>query len=431
MRLNRFTRILSSLIMFSLLFSCEMKKELLGGIDDPSVPKIPENAGLLDLTLQAEQEPDLPTKSNDIEGEEPLFADDFAVAVYDSVGTKVAYFDTYAELKSEGGLILTPGKYTMQAEKGTDVIAGFDKPFYSGSDTFLIEPQQVAKVETPCELSNKKLRFRCSDKFLTSFNEDYSIVLDNGSGVLTLNKEEKRAAYMKNTGVLRMAIYVTDKEGNSLTYNLNLTENEQVKEHNNIVIDLDIVNDGDGGDPTDPDEPTDPGEGDKPEVPTGKPVIKVDITLIEKDFVIEIPIDIDGGGENPEPGDPDKTSISGTMDGKAFDISQPQTITSSTKSVVINLFLPTGLKELKVDVSIGSDINLSLDLLNQSDVDEVNGILANLGKKLEVPSKGDKGNLKFDISPFLDLMVETNKFVLKVKDANGSSANATLILNKQ
>lgn len=422
-------------LVFS-LFSCEMKKDLLGDIEDPSVPKLPENAGLLDLTLNAEKEAEYPTKSNDIETGDSLFADNFSIAVYDSVGTKVAFYETYAELKTDGGLVLTSGKYTMSAENGDNVVAGFDKPYYMGEDTFIIESKQVAKVETSCMLSNKKLQFRCSDSFLENYSEDYSVVLDNGIGVLTINKEETRAAYMQNTGVLRMNIYVTDKNGEPVSYLVDLGENEQVKEHNNLMVDLDIVENGGGSEPGDDGdiEPGDPGDEDKPDVPTGKPMIKVDVSLIEKDFVIEIPMDISGGNsggdETPGDEDSDEVSISGTIDGKSFNINQAQTITASTKSVVINLFLPTGLEELKVNVSIGSEINLPLDLLDKSSVDEVNEILSSAGKKLEVPSKGDKGNLKFDISPFLDMLQDNNKFILQVKDANGSSANATLILNK-
>lgn len=417
------------------LFSCEMKKDLLGDIEDPSVPKLPENAGLLDLTLNAEKEAEYPTKGSEIETGDSLFADNFSVAIYDSVGTKVAFYETYAELKTDGGLILTPGRYTMSAENGDNVIAGFEKPYYAGEDTFVIESKQVAKVETSCILSNKKLQFRCSDSFLENYSEDYSIVLDNGIGILTINKEEDRAAFMQNTGVLRMNIYVTDKNGEPVSYLVDLGENERVQDHNNLMVDLDIVEKGDGSEPGDGDdntEPEDPGDDDKPNVPAGKPSIKVDVSLIEKDYVIEIPMDISGGGNTETPGDEDSddVSISGTIDGKSFDINQTQTITSSTKSVVINLFLPTGLEELKVNVSIGETIKLPLDLLDQASVDQVNELLSSMGKRLEVPSKGDKGNLKFDISPFLDMLDTTNEFVLSVKDANGSSASATLKLNK-
>ena len=230
--------------------------------------------------------------------------------------------------------------------------------------------------------------------------------------------------------------------------------NEEINHHNNILVDLDITETQPGGgdepeepeDPDEPDEPEDPGDT-KPDLPVDRPFITVNISLIEKDFVIEIPSDIiDGGGsENPDDGDGDdgeggenpvdpsqqSPTITGTIDGKVFDVNTVQTITSSTKSVIINLYLPTGLAGLDVGVNIGSLISLQLDLLDQNSVDEINDLLSGMGKKLEVPSKGDKGNLKFDISPFLEMLDTTNSFVVKVKDDNGKSASATIKLNKK
>lgn len=99
--------------------------------------------------------------------------------------------------------------------------------------------------------------------------------------------------------------------------------------------------------------------------------------------------------------------------------------------MVINLYLPTGLSQLDVDVSIGSDIKLSLDLLDKSSVDEINSILSSMGKTLVVPSKGDKGNLKFDISGFLGMLDTTNSFKISLGDMNGEKTTATITLNKK
>lgn len=409
------------LVVFS---SCEMKKDLFGGIEDPSIPKLPENAGLLDLSLLAEKEADIPseTRSNDNIETGDLFADDFSVVVYDSAGVKAAYFETYAEMKSEGGAILSPGKYTIQAEKGEDVIAAFDKPFYTGKDTFVIETQKVSKVETPCVLTNKKVTFRCTDTFLESFNEDYSIVLDNGVGILNMNKEEERSAYLRNTGLLRMGVYVTTKDGEQIVYNMDLSNNNQIQEHNNILIDLDIVDNGnepgDGGE-TDPEEPTDPGDEDKPEIPTDKPVIRVDITLIEKDFIIEIPSEDIGGDTDPEPGE-DGIVVSGIVDGSPLDFSQTYTITSSTKMSITFKF-PTGIEAMNAIVNIGPD-NLNIDMFNPpSDLEEV---LAGVA----LPEKGMK-SYTFDLSPFMSLMTMIqgeHSFDITVKDMNGETARKVL-----
>lgn len=201
--------------------------------------------------------------------------------------------------------------------------------------------------------------------------------------------------------------------------------------------------DGEGEEPELPEDPEEPGDSSQT---VARPLLKVDISLVEKDYVIEVPsvfeesgkpdtpgggTDTPGGGDGPGGDTQQKIGITGTIDGKSFNVNQAQTITSATKSVVINLYLPTGLSQLGVDVAIGADINLSLDLLNKSSVDEVNAILANLGKKLVVPSKGDKGNLKFDISGFLGLMDTNNSFKISLGDKNGETTSATIKLNKK
>ena len=53
-----------------------------------------------------------------------------------------------------------------------------------------------------------------------------------------------------------------------------------------------------------------------------------------------------------------------------------------------------------------------------------------MGKKLSVPARGEKGNLKFDISPFLDMLDTDNTFKIVVKDKNGKKETATIRLKK-
>lgn len=442
------------LFLLPFLFSCEMKKDLLGGIEDNTDSELMGDAGLLDLDLVAEKEaPILDTKSSDL-ASATLETDSFAVSIYNSDGSLVKSYPNYEEMKAESGVLLSPGVYTMLAELGENVKAAFDKPYYAGRDTFEIVTKEVLKVQTICALDNKKVTFRYSDNFTANFGSDFVIVLDNGLGVLTLDKNENRGAYLQDTGTLRFTVYATNHQGDQLVYNYDMSKNEEINHHNNILVDLDITETQPGGgdepeepeDPDEPDEPEDPGDT-KPDLPVDRPFITVNISLIEKDFVIEIPSDIiDGGGsENPDDGDGDdgeggenpvdpsqqSPTITGTIDGKVFDVNTVQTITSSTKSVIINLYLPTGLTGLDVGVNIGSLISLQLDLLDQNSVDEINDLLSGMGKKLEVPSKGDKGNLKFDISPFLEMLDTTNSFVVKVKDDNGKSASATIKLNKK
>ena len=456
-----------TLCMLLPLFSaCEMEKDLFGNNNGDVL--IYENVGLLDIEIEAEREAELdPDRITTLEETDALKPEEFAIEIADSTGQVVKSFPSLAAMKEAGELLLPVGTYSVHAAYGADVNAGFNSPYYAGDTTCVIADRQVLKVLVRCVLQNKKVQFAVNEEFRSMFASDYSIVVDNGTGILMLSKSQLGSAFFKNTGALRFSLYATTYEGQVHTYTCDLSDNEQVLAHNNIFVELGAVPtipDQPGGvdpdEPDEPDEPDDPIEPDpepdepdepKPDVPVA-PVIKVDVTLIEKDYVIEIPSNFvenskpgtgngdtpttPGEGENTDPSDPGQpeestdVTITGKIDGKSFDVNQTQTVSDDTKSVVINLYLPTGLEELTVDVSIG-DIFLPLDLLDASAVAAINGILSGMGKTLTVPAKGSKGNLTFDISAFIGMLDTNNSFKLYVKDKNGKDDTATIKLTKK
>lgn len=459
---------ISYIILFCLpfLFSCEMKKDLLGGGKDSEDEKPSyENIGLLNLKLKPEKEAAVPgTKVDDESLESELNPEDFRVAILDSTGLTVAEYESYADMEDDGKLLLPAGKYMVKASYGNNLNAGFNSPYYTGDTSCVVSEKEVVNLVAECRLGNKKVQFVCTDDFLSQFTDDYSIVIDNGEGALKLEKEEKRIAYLKNTGVLRFTMYATTHNKTSYTFTHDLSKDDLVNSHNNVLIALGAVTtvpDGDDDnnnnkpddsgepeepvDPEKPDVPDNPDDNEKPVFPVKSPVIKVDVSLVEKDYVIEIPSDFvesdkpdtpggddnnqGGGSGDDDQGGSDKPvdtpTITGTIDGKTFNVSQSQDV-SSAKSVVINMNLPTGLSALTADVKIGSDISLSLDLLDYAGSD-FESVLSQMG----LPKKGDKGKLKFDISPFLELMQATNSFKVMVKDNNGKSITATIKLTKK
>lgn len=441
-----------------LFVSCEMKKDLFGQGQGNEEEGVPENVGLLDLHVVAEREAAVPGTKGETENENIYLAtDDFCVSILDSVGQVVKSYDSYAVLKADGELLLPAGKYTVRAFSGDDPDAGFDVPYYEGDTTFVVSAKEVVKIEANCRLSNKKVQFDLSDQFFDSFRSDYTIVVDNGTGVLTISSDELRSAYLRNTGTLRFTIYTTTYKGESYTYSCDLSKDEQIKEHNNLYIKLDAIDarpdepgepsdpDNPGPDePSEPDEPEGPTDPEKPEYPSSAPTIKVDVSLVEKNYIIEVPSDFvevdkpdvpDTPGGN-EPGEePSKTEpeITGTIDGKAFDVHTPQTITEKTESIIVYLYLPTGLDALTANITISGVIEgLSVDLLDASSLGEINDLLVNLEKdKLVVPSRGEKGKLKFDISSFSDLFGSSNTFNIYIKDKNGKEDKAKIVLNKK
>ena len=453
-----------TLCMLLPLFSaCEMKKDLFGSNNGDVLTY--ENVGLLDIEIEAEREAELdPDRITTLEETDALKPEEFAIEIADSTGQVVKSFPSLAAMKEAGELLLPVGTYSVHAAYGADVNAGFNSPYYAGDTTCVIADRQVLKVLVRCVLQNKKVQFAVNKEFRSMFASDYSIVVDNGTGILMLSESQLGSAFFKNTGALRFSLYATTYEGQVHTYTCDLSDNEQVLAHNNIFVELGAVPtipDQPGGvDPDEPDEPDDPIEPDpkpdepddpKPDVPVA-PVIKVDVTLIEKDYVIEIPSNFvenskpgmgngdtpttPGEDENTDPSDPGQpeestdVTITGKIDGKSFDVNQTQIVSDDTKSVVINLYLPTGLEELTVDVSIG-DIFLPLDLLDASAVAAINGILSGMGKTLTVPAKGSKGNLTFDISAFIGMLDTNNSFKLYVKDKNGKDDTATIKLTKK
>lgn len=456
-----------TLCMLLPLFSaCEMKKDLFGSNNGDVLTY--ENVGLLDIEIEAEREAELdPDRITTLEETDALKPEEFAIEIADSTGQVVKSFPSLAAMKEAGELLLPVGTYSVHAAYGADVNAGFNSPYYAGDTTCVIADRQVLKVLVRCVLQNKKVQFAVNEEFRSMFASDYSIVVDNGTGILMLSESQLGSAFFKNTGALRFSLYATTYEGQVHTYTCDLSDNEQVLAHNNIFVELGAVPtipDQPGGvdpdEPDEPDEPDDPIEPDpepdepdepKPDVPVA-PVIKVDVTLIEKDYVIEIPSNFvenskpgtgngdtpttPGEGENTDPSDPGQpeestdVTITGKIDGKSFDVNQTQIVSDDTKSVVINLYLPTGLEELTVDVSIG-DIFLPLDLLDASAVAAINGILSGMGKTLTVPAKGSKGNLTFDISAFIGMLDTNNSFKLYVKDKNGKDDTATIKLTKK
>ena len=457
-------------MLLPLLTACEMKKDLFGGGVKEEAPSY-DNLGLLDIEIQAEREAELRADGSvSVEESNALKPDEFAIEIADSTGQVVKSFPSLAAMKEAGELLLPVGTYSVHAAYGSDVNAGFNSPYYAGDTTCVVSEKEVSKVVTKCVLQNKKVQFAVSDEFLSQFSSDYSIVVDNGLGVLTLTPEQLGSAFLKNTGTLRFSLYATTYDGQVHTYTSDLSGNEQVSEHNNIYVELGAVPtipDQPGGvdpeEPEEPEEPEDPVEPEpedpdqpKPDVPVA-PVIKVDVTLIEKDYVIEIPSNFvenskpgTGGGDTPStPETPDnpgegggeqikKISITGEINGKSFDLANEQVISSSTKSLKINLYLPTGLAELTVVVHMtlaGQPFNLPINMLDPNDqnFNDINSTLQDQGG-LKGPKKGAVGNQVFDITPFLSMLIKAggnSSFDVNMKDNNGETISKTLKLKVQ
>lgn len=447
-------------MLLPLLTACEMKKDLFGGGVKEEAPSY-DNLGLLDIEIQAEREAELRADGSvSVEESNTLKPDEFAIEIADSTGQVVKSFPSLAAMKEAGELLLPVGTYSVHAAYGSDVNAGFNSPYYAGDTTCVVSEKEVSKVVTKCVLQNKKVQFDVDEEFLSMFTPDYTIVVDNGLGVLTLTPEQLGSAFLKNTGTLRFSLYATTYDGQVHTYTSDLSDNEQVLAHNNIYVELGAVPtipDQPGGvDPEEPEEPEMPEDPEEPEEPDQPkpdvpvaPVIKVDVTLIEKDYVIEIPSNFvenskpgTGGGDTPStPDDPGESGVETvtkpSIKGDGFNIDSPVKLTlANSSSIQVRIAISTPEKLASLQVTIKSDVLepilssqdlASFDMCNLTENQAKN--LTGLG--LAIPPKGSTSTI-FDLTPFMGMLAELDPgdyvFEMKVTDQKEQSATKTLTI---
>lgn len=435
-------------------FSCEMKKDLFGDKDSQIEADV-NNVGLLDLSIFPEKEPAMPVSK--VDSEDDLKADDFAISIADSLGQTVKVYDSYAALKEEE-LLLPVGAYAIHAFWGEDAKAAFNAPYYVGDTVCTVLEKEVTKVELKCRLGNKKVQFSVTEQFEQTFLSDYTIVVDNGLGVLTISSDELRKAHLKNTGALRFTLYATDRQNQICTYSVDLSKDSVIQKHNNIFVKLDANKvkpeepDQEGEEPEEPEDPEEPEEPENPENPdfTMKaPILKVDVTLVEKDYVIEIPSDFvdsekpdvggdDSDGGDDKPGGGDEGTAKPSIKGDGFDIASPVQITPSNaagKKVRIKIETPGKLASLKVSISSSTgvlepllqELKLGTSFDMCSPTADQRKALTDLG--LAIPSKGITSTV-FDISSFMPLIALLDAgnymFTIKATDEANQSASKTL-----
>lgn len=406
--------------------SCEMKDDLFG--KKPSREDLPKEVGLLDLKLDPQKEKTITgngTKASDTD--ESLDVSDFSVKIIDENGEVVEEYASYADIDE---VLLATGKYQVVATKGELKDAAYDTPYYEGKDSCEITSQEVSSLVTPCVLSNKKITVAYTDEFLDRFKEDYEVVMTNGNGVLTLKSDEEKKPFFKTTDQLDFVLHATTRSGLETQYFCDLYNDPTVKEYNNIVVWLDVAPDTI---PT-PDPTPDPDPEDPIETPDSlkRPIIKVDIQLVEREYTITIPSDFvsgdDGGGNSG--GNDEKPASSIQWSGTNLD--SPITLTeenAASMKVVINMTMPTGVKAMTVDISSSDELftDAVASIGNPFNMLALNSMQAGLLSPVE---KGQK-TVKFDVSGFMTMLKNfkgTHKFKIYLEDLNGTSSTKTLTI---
>ena len=404
------------ILLFSLLAgftSCEMKKELTGGlkpVNPEEEPIDPSVTGVLDLKLNLNPETDTKETKAKADVAATVDVDDFCIQIIDSTGTVVRSFDSYREYQEADELLLKAGLYTIRATWGKLYEAAFDAPYFVGDTVCRIEPGVVSSIKTDCNLLNAKVNIDYTDDFLKVFKDDYAAVVTNGLGALTMDKKEQRVAYFRSDDNIRLTVNATTIKGLDVISKHKI-EKAQSNALYNVVLGIDM-------------------SVDSVIDQVLKPGITVDITMHDRDTIIEIeapplPPDPDEGTDGEE-GDSAITII-----GNGVDAPVEMTEAQANKGEVpvkVVIKAPAGLSKVLVKIiapeleAILGDEN-PFDLVNPTDA--IKDILD--GVELVRPADGDT-EYALDVTGFMKMMggPGTYKFDVTVTDSKSNNLAKTL-----
>lgn len=157
-------------------------------------------------------------------------ARDFSITILDASSAQVW---TGKISEWDAATVLPAGNYTVKASYGSLEEEGFDKPYFTGTQTFAVKGGETVAVSIPVALGNTIIKISCSDYF-NRYYSDYTFKLTrDGAEIATFKKGETKAAFIdgykiKIEGVLtgELKTYTFEQEYTGLNeataYTINL-----------------------------------------------------------------------------------------------------------------------------------------------------------------------------------------------------------------
>lgn len=224
--MKKYRSLIGFLCLMIGLSSCEMRDEIMGK------NQLGENAGTLELDLssvyngvqmsRAGEIVDNGTTSGNF-SEEDIDVNRYTLVVVDTDTQKEVAKGIVAELKNQDGKILIPlneGSYSVEAYNydGENVSVS-ERPFFKGKQTFSVTRGISTSVNLICKLACIEMELALTSSFTDSFNDDYSITIDNGDGASQVFDRSSigKKYYFKTPdqkSSLNVSVKATSKEGN-------------------------------------------------------------------------------------------------------------------------------------------------------------------------------------------------------------------------
>ena len=124
-----------------------------------------------------------------------LTTSDYRISILQEADTMHVY-ERFDEMPAE--VELKEGAYTLIAEKGNNLPAAFENPYFAGSVDFSIRADMSTPIDVTCTLANARITVEYTDDFKEAYS-DYTVLLSSAftSNDLEIAKEETRPAYLQ------------------------------------------------------------------------------------------------------------------------------------------------------------------------------------------------------------------------------------------
>ena len=124
-----------------------------------------------------------------------LTTSDYRISILQEADTMHVY-ERFDEMPAE--VELKEGAYTLIAEKGNNLPAAFENPYFAGSVDFSIRADMSTPIDVTCTLANARITVEYTDDFKEAYS-DYTVLLSSAftSNDLEIAKGETRPAYLQ------------------------------------------------------------------------------------------------------------------------------------------------------------------------------------------------------------------------------------------
>ena len=324
----------------------------------------------------------------------------FVVDIIDANGGLYRKFDAYSKVPAS--FQMKVGTFTLKSYSGVQLEAGFDAPYYEGSQIFTIEKDKTTPVNLTCTLANMVVTVDFTDAFKAAV-KDYTVTVTNGAGNLIYDVAGKMGYFkVAPLTIVLNGKAVLDDSPVTFTHTINSVA---AKDFHKIKFDF----------------TTDAGI-------LSKPGIVVDQTTNDVNTTITVPGNGTSGGGTPTV----EAAITGL---NGLNLDQPlvyslAAVQSNPIKVQVKLEAASGIKNLNVTVTsavVENFLPKTFDLANLEPSLKADLIALNVISATD-EIKGAKSFI-FDISNFMGLLNEsTHTFAIELVAGNGTAAAKSLVI---